>query len=77
MILKKIIHTLRAGLIVLSIGLMSLQINEVSAASNYLAITNTQMLDINYPIVQIQTLVEIVQVRAGNNVINDVDGWSA
>lgn len=76
MTLKRIINYLRLGLIVLAIGLMGFQLKEVYAANNYLAITNSQILDINYPIVQIQTLVEIVQVRAGNNVTNDTNGWS-
>lgn len=74
MIIKRIINYLRMGLIVLSIGLMGFQLKEVQAANNYLAITNQQILDINYPIVQIQTLIEIVQVRAGNNVTNGTDG---
>ena len=74
MIIKRIINYIRIGLVILSIGLMGIQLKEVQAANNYLAITNTQVLDIHYPIVRIQTLVKIVQVRAGNNVTNGTDG---
>lgn len=49
-------------------------IKEVQALSNYLTITRTRTLDINYNIIQAQSGVNIVQVRVGNNVINEVEG---
>lgn len=71
---KRKILTLFVSLLLLTPFYQGLDAKEVNAATGYIAITQTQTLDITYNVMQIQSNVPITQVRVGNDVINEVEG---